>query len=82
MKQYWAHGGNNFTRVYQKAQDLDVDVVLNVGDGLDYLYGNDKRIVWYDVIVDYDDTYESRAIADCNDANNQARKAIIVDKRV
>ncbi|MEE0060169.1 MAG: vWA domain-containing protein [Acutalibacteraceae bacterium] len=82
VRQYQARGGNNFTRVYQKAQELDVNVVLNVGDGLDYLYGHDKRIVWYDVIVDYDDTYESRAIADCNDANNQARKAIIVDKRV
>ena len=32
---YNPHGGNNFYKVYQKAVELNCDVVLNVGDGLD-----------------------------------------------
>ena len=83
VEQYYACGGNNFDRVYKKALDLGVDVVLNVGDGVDYLHGNDKKLTWYDVIVDYDEYYyDERAIQGCNDANNKARIPIIVDKRV
>ena len=32
---YNPHGGNNFYKVYKKAVELNCDVVLNVGDGLD-----------------------------------------------
>lgn len=32
---YNPNGGNNFLNVYQKAVELNCDVVLNVGDGLD-----------------------------------------------
>ena len=51
LKTYQPNGGNNFLRVYQKAVELNCDVVLNVGDGLDsiehwaYCFrkdGNDK----------------------------------------
>lgn len=51
LKTYRPSGGNNFLRVYQKAVELNCDVVLNVGDGLDsiedwaYCFrkdGNDK----------------------------------------
>lgn len=51
LKTYRPNGGNNFLRVYQKAVELNCDVVLNVGDGLDsiedwaYCFrkdGNDK----------------------------------------
>ena len=51
LKTYRPSGGNNFLRVYQKAVELNCDVVLNVGDGLDSIedwaycfrkYGNDK----------------------------------------
>ncbi len=51
LKTYRPSGGNNFLRVYQKAVELNCDVVLNVGDGLgsieDWAYcfrkdGNDK----------------------------------------
>ena len=35
LKTYRPSGGNNFLRVYQKAVELNCDVVLNVGDGLD-----------------------------------------------
>jgi len=35
LKTYRPNGGNNFLRVYQKAVELNCDVVLNVGDGLD-----------------------------------------------
>ena len=51
LKTYRPLGGNNFLRVYQKAVELNCDVVLNVGDGLDsiedwaYCFrkdGNDK----------------------------------------
>lgn len=51
LKTYQPSGGNNFLRVYQKAVELNCDVVLNVGDGLDsiedwaYCFrkdGNDK----------------------------------------
>ncbi len=51
LKTYHPNGGNNFLRVYQKAVELNCDVVLNVGDGLDsiedwaYYFrkdGNDK----------------------------------------
>lgn len=36
---YNPSGGNNFLRVYQKAVELNCDVVLNVGDGLDSIEG-------------------------------------------
>jgi von willebrand factor type A domain len=35
LKTYQPNGGNNFLKVYQKAVELNCDVVLNVGDGLD-----------------------------------------------
>lgn len=35
LRTYQPNGGNNFLRVYQKAVELNCDVVLNVGDGLD-----------------------------------------------
>lgn len=35
LKGYQPHGGNNFYKVYKKAVELNCDVVLNVGDGLD-----------------------------------------------
>lgn len=35
LKTYRPFGGNNFLMVYQKAVELNCDVVLNVGDGLD-----------------------------------------------
>lgn len=35
IKDYNPNGGNNFLKVYQKAVELNCDVVLNVGDGLD-----------------------------------------------
>lgn len=36
---YNPHGGNNFYKVYKKAVELNCDVVLNVGDGLDSIEG-------------------------------------------
>ena len=48
---YNPNGGNNFYKVYKKAVELNCDVVLNVGDGLDSIedwaycstkYGNEK----------------------------------------
>lgn len=39
LKTYQPNGGNNFLRVYQKAVELNCDVVLNVGDGLDSIEG-------------------------------------------
>lgn len=38
-KSFYASGGNNFVNVMEKALELDVDVVLNVGDGWDYCIG-------------------------------------------
>ena len=55
LKTYRPNGGNNFLRVYQKAVELNCDVVLNVGDGLDsiedwaYFFrkdGNEKTGKW------------------------------------
>ena len=62
---YNPHGGNNFYNVYKKAVELNCDVVLNVGDGLDsiqdsaYYRGKDikndknnkKDITWYDCLI-------------------------------
>lgn len=39
LKVYHPHGGNNFLKVYQKAVELNCDVVLNVGDGLNSIEG-------------------------------------------
>lgn len=56
---FYASGGNDFTAVLEKAIELDVDVVLNVGDGQDYLNRDRniskkalaKGIKWYDCNV-------------------------------
>lgn len=56
---FYASGGNDFTAVLEKAVELDVDVVLNVGDGQDYLNRDRniskkalaKGIKWYDCNV-------------------------------
>lgn len=56
---FYASGGNDFTAVLEKAIELNVDVVLNVGDGQDYLVRDRditkkalaKGIKWYDCNV-------------------------------
>ena len=56
---FYASGGNDFSAVMEKALELGVDVVLNVGDGQDYCirdYDTTKKAVakglkWYDCNV-------------------------------
>ena len=62
---YNPNGGNDFLKVYEKAVELNCDVVLNVGDGIDsiqdsaYYRGKDikndknnkKDITWYDCLI-------------------------------
>lgn len=62
---YNPNGGNDFLKVYEKAIELNCDVVLNVGDGIDsiqdsaYYCGKDikndknnkKDITWYDCLI-------------------------------
>lgn len=62
---YSPNGGNDFLKVYEKAIELNCDVVLNVGDGIDsiqdsaYYRGKDikndknnkKDITWYDCLI-------------------------------
>ena len=62
---YNPNGGNDFLKVYEKAIELNCDVVLNVGDGIDsiqdsaYYRGKDikndknnkKDITWYDCLI-------------------------------
>ena len=62
---YNPNGGNDFLKVYEKAIELNCDVVLNVGDGIDsisdsaYYWGKDikndknnkKDITWYDCLI-------------------------------
>lgn len=61
---YNPNGGNDFLKVYEKAIELNCDVVLNVGDGIDsiqdsaYYRGKDikndnknKNITWYDCLI-------------------------------
>lgn len=56
---FYAGGGNDFSKVLEKALELNVDVVLNLGDGQDYV-NRDKAITkravergieWYDCNV-------------------------------
>lgn len=62
VEQYYADGGNCFGRVLEKAVELNVDVVINVGDGLDSISWTaddnfspaEKRIYWYDAIIGLD----------------------------
>ena len=66
LKGYHPYGGNSFYKVYKKAIELNCDVVLNVGDGLDsisdgaYCRGasdikkslkTNKKLTWYDCLV-------------------------------
>ena len=59
VARYCANGGNDFSKVYKKAAELNCDVVLNVGDGLDLVSesrngikcAKKKDVHWYDVIV-------------------------------
>ena len=56
---YNPNGGNDFLKVYEKAIELNCDVVLNVGDGIDsisgsaYYRGKDIKndITWYDCLI-------------------------------
>lgn len=56
---FYPSGGNDFSMVMKKALELDVDVVLNVGDGQDYCVRDSettkqavaKGLRWYDCNV-------------------------------
>lgn len=63
VAQYEAGGENDFNAVLNKALELDVEVVLNIGDGCDYVndryyidLANKKNIKWYDVVISHDIT--------------------------
>lgn len=62
VESYYPRGGNCFTHVVEKANELGVDVVLNIGDGQDCVYrglNGEKEInqfkaagrKWFDVLV-------------------------------
>lgn len=55
---FYAYGGNNFDAVLEKALELKVEMVLNIGDGMCYFYDNDKQkrakkagLRWIDVLI-------------------------------
>lgn len=58
VKGYYPHGDNDFDEVLKKAIELDVEMVINVGDGYCEFYdrdamkvAHDKGIKWVDVQV-------------------------------
>ena len=61
IRKFYPCGGNSFNRLLMEALKLDVDVVINLGDGFDTIKdtrllkkAKDKRLKWVDVIVNSD----------------------------
>lgn len=61
IRMFHPYGGNSFNRLLMEALKLDVDVVINLGDGFDTIMdtsllkkAKDKRLKWVDVIVNSD----------------------------
>ena len=94
---YYSGGGTAYDVVLSLANHLDVDVVIEVGDGECYLYNdyhNNKAIFefmekgrhWYDVIVEHDEDsvkmmYNSYILED-KERLNYERQPIYIDKDV
>ena len=61
IRKFYPCGGNSFNRLLMEALKLDVDVVINLGDGFDTIMdtsllkrAKDRRLKWVDVIVNSD----------------------------
>lgn len=76
---YIAGGGNDFNALLKTAIDKGVDVVLNIGDGCDYItrkdyieQANEKGITWYDISISnsVNEAYVTRTYYDQLDKDN------------
>lgn len=65
IRKFYPCGGNSFNRLLMEALKLDVDVVINLGDGFDTIMdtsllrkAKDRHLQWVDVIVNSEVTKE------------------------
>lgn len=84
-EQFYADGGNNFRRVVETALKLNVDVVLNIGDGLDSIFSHfdsdmneeigRRGLQWYDCLVGNSDisSWSIEAKADYHHFKNDSK---------